>query len=531
MTAGQPAAPGATPFADARGCKDWLDALPLTNIPQAQGEVLEALRALNAAGFDALERLRCLELMRDKIAFLQGEQRVRYFGKSLPLSANDEGAWNAGLALLAEMESGYRKAAGTLAGEAEAHRALVAQRIVRYLGAQMLFHAAVYRRFDPALWRRLHAQYREAEAAGLADAPVKDSLESPDHESSVAQAYLLVVMLQAAYLSELSAPQIDFVESLLQPWLGKLSLHARATDEAAPQVLAVDLDGEIGARPLAPAELAARHRVVDVAKLSASLRKRIHALRHDEELTRLGIPTELGSVATLHLLQRLHRLWCEGRPPRPPARIPEEKSAGFGMGMAEIWFFVSGGKPFEEPGKARDLTPQEKQDIEVFGRVSQRTQSRMVQAQSFTPEAWIVVDEMLGAWRLQRPHTSSRGVNIGRLAAFRAGDAGAFFLGVVSALAQETDGRLVVTLTLFPGKPEALAVRAVPGAGQRPGKWCEGFRLPALEKIKVRASMVVPSGLLGRARSLEVLERGEARELALGEILERGADFDRVALA
>src|SRR6185437_3213141 len=96
-------------FDDARGCKDWLAALPLTNIPQAQNLVLEALRALNAADVTPLERLKCMELMRDKIAFLQGEQRSRYFGKTLPLSPNDSTAWTTGAQLLAEMEQGYRK--------------------------------------------------------------------------------------------------------------------------------------------------------------------------------------------------------------------------------------------------------------------------------------------------------------------------------------------------------------------------------------------------------------------------------------
>jgi cyclic-di-GMP-binding protein len=517
-------------FQEARGCKDWLNALPLTNIPQAQAQVLEVLRGLNSGEFNALERLKCLELMRDKIAFLQGEQRARYFGKSLPLSPNDEAAWSTGLALLAEMETGYRGAASGLSGELAAHRALCEQRIARYLGAQMLFHAAVYRRFDPGLWRRLHGLYRGAEEAGIAAEGVKDSLEAPAG-SSIAEAYLHIVMLQAAYLSELSANHIDYVEALLRMWLRKVTLQASAPNAAAAHVLAVDLAAEIGARPLAPAELTPSHRVLDVSGVSASLRKRIHGLRHDEEPGALGLPPELGAVATLHLLQRLHRLWCEGRPPRPPARIPEEKTAGFAMGLPEIWFFVSGGKAFEEPGKTRELTSQEKQDIEVFGRISERTQGKMAPMQSFTPESWGIVDEMLGAWRLQRPGTSSRSVSIGRLVAFRAGDAGTFFIGVVSALVQETDGRVVITATLFPGKPEALAARAVSGAGQRPGKWCEAFRLPALERIRVQPSLVVGSGIVGRGRPMEVWDRDEARELATGEILERGADFDRVALA
>ena len=84
--------------------------LPLTNIPQAQSLVLEGLRGLNEGTLDGLERLKCLELLRDKIAFLQGEQRSRYFGKSLPAVDNDAAAWTTGSALLEEMEAGYRAA-------------------------------------------------------------------------------------------------------------------------------------------------------------------------------------------------------------------------------------------------------------------------------------------------------------------------------------------------------------------------------------------------------------------------------------
>ena len=170
----------ALPFNDARGCKEWLNALPLTNIPQAQALALDALRALNAAELDALERLKCLELMRDKIAFLQGEQRSRYFGKTLPLSVNDSNAWTTGRTLLEEMESGYRLclAAAAEGGEIARLTGLVTQRIVRYIGTQMLFHAMVYRRFDPQLWTRLHQQYLEAEATSVSMERVKDSLET-----------------------------------------------------------------------------------------------------------------------------------------------------------------------------------------------------------------------------------------------------------------------------------------------------------------------------------------------------------------
>ena len=63
--------PGSLFFTDARTCKEWLKSIPLTNIAQAQQNILDSLRVLNRSPeFVALERLTCMELMRAKVAFL-----------------------------------------------------------------------------------------------------------------------------------------------------------------------------------------------------------------------------------------------------------------------------------------------------------------------------------------------------------------------------------------------------------------------------------------------------------------------------
>jgi hypothetical protein len=201
------------------------------------------------------------------------------------------------------------------------------------------------------------------------------------------------------------------------------------------------------------------------------------------------------------------------------------------FGVGEIYFFLTGGKVFEQPDRKRDLTPQEKQDIEVFGRVTERTQSKMVAEHNYTLEGWQVVDEMLGAVRVLRPATTSRGVAIGRVAAVRLGDAAPFFLGAVSELVQETDGRIVVTLSIFPGKPEALAVRAGGARSRADAHWVQGFRLPGLEKAKVAASLVVPTGIGIRGRPIDIWERGAPVPATVAEVVERGGDFDRLTLA
>ncbi|MBC8023341.1 MAG: hypothetical protein H7Y14_09500 [Burkholderiales bacterium] len=520
-------------FADARGCREWLGALPLTNIPQAQALVLEQLQALNAADMDALERLKCLELMRDKIAFLQGEQRSRYFGKTIPLSPNDQNAWATGRTLLEEMEAGYRRCLADVratGGEAAQHEALIAQRIARYIGTQMLFHALVYRRFDPVLWTRLHALYAESEPRAIAATAVKDSLEGEGGTSSVADAYAQVVLLQAAFLSEMTAPQIDFAEALLRMWSRKVQILAAPpdTDTRRLDALVIDPAKPIGARPQPRPDLQAGQRIVETEALSKSIRRRIHGLQAGEDVATLGLPAQASGVDSASELKRLHKLWCEGAPPRPAPKPSNAEKAGLVFGIGEVHFFVSGGKVFEQPDKKRELSTQEKQDIEVFGRVREQTQSRMAGAMpNFTVEGWAVVDEMLGAVRVQRPPTSSKGIAIGRLVAIRLGDAAPFYLGWVTELVQETDGRLIATMSLFPGKPEPIAVRAGDARNRATVQWTQGLRLPALERLQIPSTVILPSGLGHKGRGVDVWS-GVAKEATVEEILEHGTDFDRV---
>ena len=126
--------------------------------------------------------------------------------------------------------------------------------------------------------------------------------------------------------------------------------------------------------------------------------------------------------------------------------------------------------------------------------------------------------------------TSSAGAPIGRLVAMRAGDTAPFFLGRVSALSQETDGRLIASITLFPGKPEPVPVRAADARNRANAHWGVGFRLPGLERIKIAPSLVVGSGVASRGRGVEVWEDGAGKEKTVEEILDRGTDFDRITV-
>ena len=137
---------------------------------------------------------------------------------------------------------------------------------------------------------------------------------------------------------------------------------------------------------------------------------------------------------------------------------------------------------------------------------------------------------MLGAWRLLRPATASKGVAIGRVLAMRLGDTAPFFLGMVQALVQETDGRVVITVHALPGPPRAHR-RARRRCAQPPGR-AVGRRPSGCRRSSAsasRQSLVVPSGIASRGRGIEVWAGG-AKESTVYEILDRGADFDRVTV-
>ena len=116
--------------------------------------------------------------MRDKIAFLQGEQRSRYFGKTLPLSTNDTTAWNTGRAAArgdGERLPAVPRGRGGGHGEITRHAALTMQRA-----------DALHRRADAVPRDRLPALRA---GAVVAPAPALRRGRAPRHRRGARQGF------------------------------------------------------------------------------------------------------------------------------------------------------------------------------------------------------------------------------------------------------------------------------------------------------------------------------------------------------
>jgi cyclic-di-GMP-binding protein len=522
-------------FDDARTCKVWLKAIPLTNIAQAQQSILDALRMMNRSNdFVPIERLTIMELLRDTVAYLLGEQRTRFVGKTVPLSTPEYTAWNVSRSLVSEMEEGYRRCWVDVSSADETmtpHAALIIQRTIRYIGLQMLLAGFIYRRFDTSLWMRLHSQWMEAEHRDLTDTKVKDSVGSVDGYSSISQAYTAVVLGQLANIHELSSRQIDFVDAIMKRFGQKFSIVRETAPNAQGLTLGLDLLANTGAAFSANAEAAEHIRFIDITDISRSIRRRIKKLNEGEDPAAMDLPGDWKPADARDQLLRLHLLWCEGRAPRGAISVPDEKEAALCFGIAETHFFLSGDL-FSQPDVKRELSRQEMNDLAMFGKVSEATIRAKYADFNFATETWGIIDESRSAFRLLRPANSLRGVAIGKLVGMKVGKTGAFYLGVIREIVEDPEATITVTISMLPGKPEVTSVRSGDLRTRGSLTYVQGFRLPPMEALKIPETLIVPSGLAQRGRGIDVFYQGHGtpKQVTLYDFVERGMDFDRVTI-
>lgn len=520
-------------FQDARTCKEWLKSIPITNIAQAQQTLLDALRLFKNVQIPPVEHLTCMELIRDKAAFLFSEQRARYAGRTVPISDAENTAWLLSRNLLEEMEAGYRRCWSEVAkgGELSEHAALIIQRIVRYIGLQMLIAGFVYRRFDPALWLRLHTQWLEAERRNLTEARVRDSVGATDGNSSILQAYTAVLLGQMANIYELTPRQIDFVDAVMKRLGHKVALGRDPILNPQGLVCTVDLLAEAGCGHHPQIVAGDQIRVLDMEPLAKSLRHRIRKLEEGEEPGAIELPADWSNHDALVQLKRLYKLWCEGIPPRVHAVAPEEAQAALAFGFADIHYFVSG-NIFEQPSAKRELTRRELDDILMFGKVSEMTLKARYAGFSHITETWTLLNEGKGFIRLLRPAKSSHGVAIGMLVGVKIGNADVFYTGVIREIVQEMNGSIQVSAAVIPGKPEAIAVRSGDAHHRTSEDYVQGFRLPAFAVLNIPETLIVPSGLVPRGHGIDIFDPGqsERRAMTVQDFIERGMDFDRIAV-
>jgi hypothetical protein len=192
-----------------------------------------------------------------------------------------------------------------------------------------------------------------------------------------------------------------------------------------------------------------------------------------------------------------------------------------------VHYFVTG-RAFAVRGGSRQMSQVQHDEIATLGRVATRHEEDSGPAPDFAVEAWQIKDESASGLRLARvdPAASSRLV-LGQLLGIRLADAKAFLLCTVKWLSVSVEFELRVGVQILPGAPQGVAIRAA-GVNAAAEQYTPAFLLPAVAALHTPETLIVPAGWFKPNREIEVIT-DRAGRLRLASVVDRGADFERVA--
>jgi len=513
-------------FTGSTGCKRWIESLPLTNIQQAQHALTVQLRALSSAQLPPVERLQILETLKEASIFVQAESSKRYAGKPLPLEAGEAAAWNNGIALWQEMGRNYRQCLrayreGDLT--IAPHAALVCMRCLRYLGAEISDYYGVYRQVPGALWRMLHEPYSFAEQHGFARIRVQDSFAQCDPDSSCAEAYIQTLLMHLANPFALSVRQMGFVQRWLEKWATLVSLTTQPLPPSPIPSLAVDLGGASDAPFATDLEPHPNLRYLDLEQLSKTLRQAINLLKQGQTPGQLGLGEDARQPGCENLLMLLYVQWCRAGVMRSEDRRETEVAASVCFGIPAVHFQLSGGRAFRQPG---DLTSREKQDLDSYGYIARVAHETGDDAEDSLETCQIINQSASGFMCMHRKPDARSRIAHNQLLAVRRAGSNHFHLGMVQWLRTNENDGLYCGVRLFPGTPQAVAVRPSNSNPASSSRYEPALLLPEVSSPATPATLILPAGRIQSGRFVEIFS--DHKKIAtLLNLLEKGGDFDR----
>ena len=512
-------------FADADGCAVWLRALPLTNIPKHYDAVLGQLKRLSEADFAPRERARIAEVMREPVTFLHTELARRYAGKPQLAVDREREAFLQALALWQALWGQYSSCLKPLLeNDPDLHgvKAKVLQRGL-WVGKQMvLVHGLARHIPPPAVWQELHAYYRLAEILECAGSAVTDELMPNAVGVSCYSTYCHALLLDLADPCAMSVRQIELTDRWLAMWARKVFPYTQQRETEGP-VITIDLDAPVGASlgQVGPRHPGEGTRYGYPAKLATSVRGRLKRLGSGANPAELQLGHDVAVDACTALLAHLDSRWYAP----PTKRGADESQSGLELCVGSLGaaYFRITGRTFNSQDLLGRLSYQGTQHLATLGALTDYDRNKDDAEKAWTWERW----QGSYDWIIASVHRVGSGQHrwhLDQLVIVR--DDERIRCGYVTRVALDSHGDLAVTLKLWAGSPTAVAVRGLTSM------LVEETPFPTVllgATPDEKATLVVPSRTFTAGRVLRSLASGAERRFRLTRLVQRGADFERLA--
>ncbi|MEP7184162.1 MAG: hypothetical protein ABI886_18445 [Betaproteobacteria bacterium] len=526
MAAPAATAPAVPPlaFADSDGALRWAKSLPFANVAQVYEAVQGQLKALSGAEFVPRERATIAEVMRDQVAHLHTELARRFAGKPQPAVDRELEAADQAIALWQALWEQYSACLKPLL-EGDPDLVGVKPKLLQrglYVGKQLVVvHGLARRALPPAIWQELHAYYRLAEMLECAVTAVSDDLMPNGVGISCYSTYSHALLLGLAEPCAMSIKQIELTDRWLAMWARKVFPYAQQRESEGP-VIVVDLDTATGASlaVAAPRHPPASMRFGYPGKLATSVRGRLKRLQTGANPAELQLGHDCSIEQCTTLLGYLDSRWYQL--PRRVADAPRAVVELCAGGLTAAYFRV-GGRTFERRDPLGRLSFQGAQHLQTLGALTDYDRGKEDAERTWAWERWHGSYE----WReahLERADATSHRWQLDQLVAVR--DDERVRLGYVTRVALDPHGGLALTLRMWSGSPKTIAVRPLSNMVS------EDPPLPSLllaETPEDKPCLVLPPRTFNPSRVLRSLDSGPEHRYRLTRLLQRGADFERVA--
>ena len=511
-------------FSDTESAKRWAKSLPFSSMTQVHEAVIGQLHAVTAADFAPRERATIAEVMREPVAHLHTELARRYAGKPQPAADRELEAAEQAIGLWSALWEQYSACLKPLLeGDPDllGVKAKLLQRGL-YVGKQLVLVNGLARRLAPGtLWQELHAYYRLAEMLDCAVTAVSDDLTPHAVGVSCYSTYSHALLLGLADPCSMTVRQIELADRWLAQWARKMFPYAQQRETEGPVIIA-DLDSATGAMLVVatPRGAPPSMRFGYPGKLATSVRGRLKRLSTGANPAELQLGHDTSVEQCVTLLTHLDTHWYQV--PRHDAELPRTTLELCGGGITAAYFRV-GGRTFDRQDPLGRLTFQGTQHLQTLGALTDYDRFKEEAERNWPWERW------QGRYEWREAAVARQGAGrhkwfLEQLCVVR--DDERARLGYVTRVALDPNGGMALSLKLWPGAAKSLAVRPLTHA------YSEDPPLPVIELSESpedMASLVVPPRTFSPGRMLRSMDSGPERKFRLTRLVQRGADFERVA--
>ena len=521
-------------IADLVSGMDYLSGLMLANPVLAERQLIEFLDVLLADPPDPGVLFQLLEQARAPLCFVEEEMARSYHNKAVPLTSDEESAFQMVVQAWRKMAKAYALCASLeepATGDAgyQALMATILHRCIYYNGMVILEHYRARRELPPGVWLDLHGFFETAEEWGIAFLPVSDPLENSVQATHCAAAYVTLLLIDVASPYSNSVRNLNLIRRWAAMWAPLVGIGALENDLELPPYV-VELMKDLPLHPSALIEGSARDvRRLDTGRLGLQIDHALGQLRMRFTPSQLGLGEESASHV-VKLLEHLVKPWSQSTSARRFRRFASEGVARVVTGFEAMYYHVAG-QAFEQPDSAAAYSRGDFDQLFTFRDRAEPGQVLVIRPRAdFPVEHWSVINHSANGFRIGRSESGQRVLH-GQLMAICPHDGDRFLLSYATWLMQEAAGGLIVGLASLPGIPRGISFRPLDQLGiPTSERYTPAFALPPMPAIGEESSLVLPPGFYHAGRELEVVDGDVTRRIRMNHVLTRQADFERISV-